>query len=70
MKKSLSKILARMARDGDVETVAEIIEEMIEPESAEAEAAEVVEEAAEAETVKEDAAAPETPGGNPDAGNG
>ena len=34
MKKSLSKILARMARDGDVETVAGIIEEMIEPEAA------------------------------------
>ena len=31
MKKSLSKILARMATDGDIETVAEIIEEMIEP---------------------------------------
>ena len=35
MKKSLSKILARMAKDGDIETVAEIIEEMIEPEGAE-----------------------------------
>ncbi len=34
MKKSLSKILARMAKDGDIETVAEIIEEMIEPEAA------------------------------------
>ena len=33
MKKSLSKILARMAKDGDIETVAEIIEEMIEPEN-------------------------------------
>lgn len=31
MKKSLSKALARMAKDGDIETVAEIIEEMIEP---------------------------------------
>lgn len=31
MKKSLSKVLARMAKDGDTETVAEIIEEMIEP---------------------------------------
>ena len=41
MKKSLSKILARMARDGDIETVAEIIEEMIEPEDA-AEGTEVV----------------------------
>ena len=35
MKKSLSKILARMAKDGDIETVAEIIEEMIERESPE-----------------------------------
>ena len=35
MKKSLSRILARMAKDGDIETVAEIIEEMIEPETAE-----------------------------------
>jgi len=34
MKKSLSKILARMAKDGDVETVAEILEEMIGPEAA------------------------------------
>ena len=33
MKKSLSKILARMAKDGDIETVAEIIEEMLEPEA-------------------------------------
>ena len=32
MKKSLSKVLARMAKDGDLETVAEIIGEMIEPE--------------------------------------
>ena len=62
MKKSLSKILARMAKDGDIETVAEIIEEMIEPEGA-AEAA--AEEAAEAaETVAEDpAAVVETPEG-------
>jgi hypothetical protein len=44
MKKSLSKILARMAKDGDIETVAEIIEEMIEPEAP----AEVVEEVVEA----------------------
>ena len=35
MKKSLSKILARMAKDGDIETVAEIIEEMMEPEGTE-----------------------------------
>ena len=33
MKRSLSKILARMAKDGDIETVAGIIEEMIEPET-------------------------------------
>lgn len=33
MKKSLTKILARMAKDGDVETVAEILEEMLEPEA-------------------------------------
>ena len=32
MKKSLSKVLARMAKDGDIETVAGIIEEMLEPE--------------------------------------
>ena len=39
MKKSLSKVLARMAKDGDTETVAEIIEEMIaeNPEEAAAE---------------------------------
>jgi hypothetical protein len=66
MKKSLSKILARMAKDGDIETVAEIIEEMIEPEgTAEAEAAAVAEEVAEAvETVAaEPAAVVETPEG-------
>ena len=39
MKKSLSKVLARMAKDGDIETVAEFIEEMIEPETEPAEAA-------------------------------
>ena len=33
MKRSLSKVLARMAKDGDIETVAEIIEEMLEPEA-------------------------------------
>ncbi len=33
MKKSLSKVLARMAKDGDIETVAGIIEEMLEPET-------------------------------------
>lgn len=66
MKKSLSKILARMAKDGDIETVAEIIEEMIEPE---APAEEVAEEAAEevaeavAEVAEEPAAVVETPEG-------
>jgi hypothetical protein len=65
MKKSLSKILARMAKDGDIETVAEIIEEMIEPENAEAEAAEVAEEVAEAaaEVAEDPAAVVETPEG-------
>ena len=43
MKKSLSKILARMAKDGDIETVAEFIEEMIEPEAAAEETVVVVE---------------------------
>ena len=42
MKKSLSKILARMAKDGDIETVAEIIEEMLEPEIGAEEPTEVV----------------------------
>ena len=62
MKKSLSKILARMAKDGDIETVAEIIEEMIEPEAA-AEA--VAEETAEAvaEVAEDPAAVVETPEG-------
>ena len=45
MKKSLSKVLARMAKDGDIETVAEFIEEMIEPETEPVEAAEAVAEA-------------------------
>ena len=45
MKKGLGKILARMAKDGDVETVAEFIEEMI-GESAPAEAAAAEESAA------------------------
>ncbi|MER2183590.1 MAG: DUF2213 domain-containing protein [Clostridia bacterium] len=50
MKKSLSKLLARMAKDGDVEAVAEFIEEMIEgePETKAKAAAETVEEVAEA----------------------
>ena len=50
MKKSLTKLLARMAKDGDVEAVAEFIEEMIEgePETPVEAVAEVVEEVAEA----------------------
>lgn len=58
MKKSLSKILARMAKDGDIETVAEIIEEMIEPEVAAEETAEAV-----AEVAEDPAAVVETPEG-------
>lgn len=48
MKKSLSKLLARMAKDGDIEEVAEIIEEILEPagEVPAETAAEVVAEAA------------------------
>ena len=62
MKKSLTKLLARMAKDGDVEAVAEFIEEMIEGEpingsatgaSAVEAVAEVVEEVAEAATEPE-----------------
>jgi hypothetical protein len=34
MKKSIAKLLARMAKDGDIEEVAEIIEEILEPEAA------------------------------------
>ena len=64
MKKSLSKILARMAKDGDIETVAEIIEEMMEPETAETPAeavAEAIEEIAPvAEAAAAEAAAAET----------
>jgi hypothetical protein len=59
MKKSLSKILARMAKDGDIETVAEIIEEMIEPESTETSAEAVAEAVAEVAPVV--AAAAEEP---------
>ena len=61
MKKSLSRILARMAKDGDIETVAEIIEEMLSPEAAvEAADAEVMDHPAEAEeaTEKQEAEAP------------
>ena len=55
MKKSLTKLLARMAKDGDVEAVAEFIEEMIEgePETPAEAVAEVVEEVAEAATEPE-----------------
>jgi len=64
MKKSLSKILARMAKDGDIETVAEIIEEMIEPENTEtpAETDENVTETAEP-VIEDPAAVVETPEG-------
>lgn len=67
MKKPLSKILARMAKDGDVESVAEFIGELIgeEPEApVEAvaeEVAEVVEEAAEAAAVAEEPVTVEVP---------
>ena len=63
MKKSLSKILARMAKDGDIDTVAEIIEKMIEPEAAETPAEAVAEEVAEAvaEVAEDPAAVVETP---------
>ena len=71
MKKSLAKLLARMAKDGDIEEVAEIIEEIMEPETATpAEAvAEVVEEvvapvAAATEAVTDPSVAVETPEGN------
>ena len=56
MKKALSKVLARMAKDGDIETVAEIIGEMIEPEETEAPAAQPA-----PETVPDECAAPEEP---------
>jgi len=65
MKKSLSKILARMAKDGDIETVAEIIEEMIESESPETPEEAIAEAVAEtivpaaAEIAEETEAAPE-----------
>lgn len=72
MKKSLSKILARMAKDGDIETVAEIIEEMIESEAATpaetvaeavAEVAPAAVEAAVEEVAEDPAAVVETPEG-------
>lgn len=70
MKKSLTKLLARMAKDGDIEEVAEIIEELLEPEaSTPAEvAAEAVEEvvapaAAATETVEDPSVVVEKPDG-------
>ena len=57
MKKSLSKVLARMAKDGDIDTVAEIIEEMIDPAEAGTELPEVPEEN------------PEQPAGEPETKN-
>jgi len=66
MKKSLSKVLARMAKDGDVETVAEILEEMLQPEAPAETVAEVAtEEVAEvvAEAAEEPASVVETPEG-------
>ena len=71
MKKSIAKLLARMAKDGDIEEVAEIIEEILEPEVAvPAEtAAEVVAEvvdpvAAASEVVEDPSVVVETPEGN------
>ena len=57
MKKGLGKILARMAKDGDVETVAEFIEEMI-GESAEEVAAGTQGEGTGSGFAEENAAAP------------
>lgn len=71
--KKLAKMLARMAKDGDIETVAEIIEEMIEPEAANpaeavaeavAELAPAAAEAAAEEAVEDPAAVVETAEGN------
>ena len=62
MKKPLSKILARMAKDGDVEAVAEFIEELIgEPETPAEAVAEVVEEAVEAVEATEEPVTVEVP---------
>jgi len=60
MKKPLSKILARMAKDGDVESVAEFIGELI-GEEMEAPAEAVAEEVAEAVEAAAEAAAAEEP---------
>ena len=63
MKKPLSKILARMAKDGDVEAVAEFIEELIgeEPETPAEAVAEAVEEAVEAVEATEEPVTVEVP---------
>ena len=69
MKKSLTKVLARMAKDGDIETVAEIIGEMLDPvETAAETAAEAVSGAAEAlAEAAGTAGAPEQPETQPEA---
>lgn len=62
MKKSLTRMLARMAKDGDVETVAEFIEEMLGEENPAPETAETPETVAVAVAVpaETEPAAPET----------
>jgi len=57
MKKSLSKVLARMAKDGDAETVAGIIEEMLDPAETETVILKSAEEATEGEAPADEAAA-------------
>ncbi len=49
-KKSIARVLARMARDGDTESVAEILEEMLSPEEAAGPASEDVKEETKEET--------------------
>ena len=61
MKKSLTKLLARMAKDGDVETVAEFIEEMIGEETPVEAVAEAAEEAVEAVAEPEEPVVVEAP---------
>ena len=56
-KKSIARVLARMARDGDTESVAEILEEMLSPEEEKAEAAGPDPEEATEETKEEEAVA-------------
>ena len=62
MKKSLSRILARVARDGDIETVAEIIGEMIGP--SETEEAPAAAEPPQEPDIPDPEAVVETAGGN------